>query len=1455
MKLLTTPLTDKVAFDKFLSIFGSGTIWLKTGHSDFWKGKTELDKCTVFKTKKTDKGDRVSTGSEYDAYSKLRKISEYTPPGVFFIPGRPSEAPLKEYHTGSNLVSCEMDDGSTEEQLARIGWFSEISGLDWALVIGSGGKSKHPHLKASEWLDREQRLYLQKLLNMVMRSDPAVNNPHQPMRIPGFYRKENEKEQTLDYYSNSANSYEQLLEGISKVFDSLDWKLPESEQLTREGEGTALWGEAQRVLKRKPLKGFDYSQLTDDDVISIIKDLLDKPSDYFDKLHKPADPTPPEEVEEIKQRLKPIISNPGKGIVDLFDCLYPYYQDLIRSGVGAGGAGRDPEGFKLSCHIQQVEEILYKNSINYSGDGRSLLDEYCARCTPALSRRDADKLWGRYSRYGNRYQLDEGILLKKVAKLLGISIPRCKGEIDIPISREQWKEKYGQKNNVVGFGRKDKQHKTSLDYLVEKIQKKLNSCSLTPDILLNCDTPPDDLYDKIPLEAITLLEAYKGWGKSQKVIRKLTDKLRNLGYSVLFLCPRIILGLEMAEKMMATYQDDLPQTAEALKKYNAAVVIYDSLWKFINKNWDYIIMDEARAGLKHLTTANTAVRDRRPLILSRLKEIIKNAKGILLADADPTDTEVEYIQKLAPEKQTFYIKNEALPPSREIELIIGGKKDRESVINQLHYDAEKLNDDLCTAIGVVKFEHPGLAEGSEHFKRLVWDKLQEIGAEPLLITADSQIELQGIVEAIIKKFPLLGEYVVRLDRTTTEEPWAKELIKNLDGGFKAQCTLVWGWSPSLMVGVSQQMEWFKKGYCFYFGTIEPCEFRQQMLRSRPCRKWVGWAATHNNLKSGISSSFDPDERKQTYIKNYQDTTSNQSLMHLALDLAIEEARKEEREMSPEEIWEYIGNFNKENYLDNPHIDLTAKIEARSDYLRFNCGENLKHELETKENFVVRPLKEGSNSDLPGLTGEEKEAIKLVEAELMYQGSLMSEDDALAIADSKLDNDQKKLAGYKIAKGLPGTNVSTDFFLEYLVKDRHWRQKQFLHFLAIHPSIAFMLEARAIADHTYKWIFGESFLPDLKLNLRKGELLQKIGFIKDRKLTLAGASYNKDSQTVIDIFTKAKKFEQQIKRFFNLSVGEEPIKFIGALLDKLGKSHSSKRGTNNIRNYEIKTLQKVEARIKSITGDDEKSITKLEGLTELRQNLLYQETIQQSLIQRYWEDMAIEEKPIYGDFEYTTDHECSTENSPPHQAYLYKDNRGDVEVTKTIGNNELEVCGGYKVKQQKNEQKTMPPHELDNTNIDTLPETPDLLTEDFNEEHKFIGIGRLLSYFSPTGEVIGRYLGKIKNSVDEILVEFGGGVREIVSPRYCLAVKATPEQPLKDFRLTLGDDIDFSLNGRSYGMAEVIEIAGSTVKALWPGWGSDREIIETSINLITKVWRMGADGLEPVWRAAPDPIPF
>ena len=82
-----------------------------------------------------------------------------------------------------------------------------------------------------------------------------------------------------------------------------------------------------------------------------------------------------------------------------------------------------------------------------------------------------------------------------------------------------------------------------------------------------------------------------------------------------------------------------------------------------------------------------------------------------------------------------------------------------------------------------------------------------------------------------------------------------------------------------------------------------------------------------------------------------------------------------------------------------------------------------------------------------------------------------------------------------------------------------------------------------------------------------------------------------------------------------------------------------------------------------------------------------------------------------------------------------------------------------------------PQHLSPPEKSALPETSsNLLVEDYQEGHKHFRLNQLIRYFSLTGEVTGCYLGKIKDAVDEILIEFSNGIREIVSPRYCLAVK-------------------------------------------------------------------------------------
>ena len=82
-----------------------------------------------------------------------------------------------------------------------------------------------------------------------------------------------------------------------------------------------------------------------------------------------------------------------------------------------------------------------------------------------------------------------------------------------------------------------------------------------------------------------------------------------------------------------------------------------------------------------------------------------------------------------------------------------------------------------------------------------------------------------------------------------------------------------------------------------------------------------------------------------------------------------------------------------------------------------------------------------------------------------------------------------------------------------------------------------------------------------------------------------------------------------------------------------------------------------------------------------------------------------------------------------------------------------------------------PQHLSPPEKSALPETSsNLLVEDYQKGHKHFRLNQLISYFSLTGKVKGPYLGKIKDAVDEILIEFSNGIREIVSTRYCLEVK-------------------------------------------------------------------------------------
>ncbi len=237
------PITGLQAFQTILKLTrpvnGSTELWLKLGHNKFVVGNYTPDgHFPIWETKLTDTEDsksRVRTKQHPDCWEFVSNWAKQNDGGVFFVPTQPQGFPLKEAIAFSDDIAAELDEGTPIAQWSKIAEFSQISALEPTYIIHSGSKSYHPHWKATEHLPIDQTIDLRQLLCIALNSDPAVSfagsqseiaNPHQPMRIAGFYRREKEREQTLEYCSESRYTYDQFLEGIRRYLTAKKYSIP-----------------------------------------------------------------------------------------------------------------------------------------------------------------------------------------------------------------------------------------------------------------------------------------------------------------------------------------------------------------------------------------------------------------------------------------------------------------------------------------------------------------------------------------------------------------------------------------------------------------------------------------------------------------------------------------------------------------------------------------------------------------------------------------------------------------------------------------------------------------------------------------------------------------------------------------------------------------------------------------------------------------------------------------------------------------------------------------------------------------------------------------------------------------------------------------------------------------------------------------------------------------------------
>jgi hypothetical protein len=211
---------------------GSREIWIKQGHESIyratWDEKGNLSGILTALATAGDTSSRIDKGKViFNLLKVLSDLCKKHEGGAFYVPTQPQKLPTASCVTCTDDIGVEVDDLGHEAQLELFESFQAVSSLSLSSLLSSGSKSFHAHIKVDFHAPLPEMTYLRRLAQLAFTSDPKMVDLHQPMRLPGFYRKEKQSMQTLINFSDAKYSLEAIKAGFQKWFIFKGWVFPE----------------------------------------------------------------------------------------------------------------------------------------------------------------------------------------------------------------------------------------------------------------------------------------------------------------------------------------------------------------------------------------------------------------------------------------------------------------------------------------------------------------------------------------------------------------------------------------------------------------------------------------------------------------------------------------------------------------------------------------------------------------------------------------------------------------------------------------------------------------------------------------------------------------------------------------------------------------------------------------------------------------------------------------------------------------------------------------------------------------------------------------------------------------------------------------------------------------------------------------------------------------------------
>ncbi|MBD2121289.1 plasmid replication protein, CyRepA1 family [Trichocoleus sp. FACHB-262] len=550
------------------------------------------------------------------------------------------------------------------------------------------------------------------------------------------------------------------------------------------------------------------------------------------------------------------------------------------------------------------------------------------------------------------------------------------------------------------------------------------------------------VLQKIPDTGIVAIASAKGTGKTKQIQALLQDSEKAIAGG-----HRIALMRNLSARLGLDYKGDLDKVKGEFitgAGYTLRVgLCVDSLLSIDPNKFSEcdLILDEVVQVIRHLLTSSTCAKDgKRPVLLSRLRELIRVARRVIVADADLDNATLHYLKELrGDDSPIFLIRNDYQSAGYPVRFI--RSPDRSAITGELLAEMQSLA--------------PG---------------------KVLFIATDSKGTSKAIARLIAKEAP--HKRVLLVNSETSGGECEREFIQTPDVVlYRSEYDIIIC-SPSVATGVSIEAQGIiSKVYGIFTGTSSTdADMAQALGRVREPVERLVWCAQRGSNFSKVSRSTNVLELKDHL---QQRTTATIQLIRSSLKEDV------------------TGEISRYDWQSDPHLNLFCRIAAEQNFAMYHLRDALLVRLRFEGNQVTVEDRE-NNSAIKALLAIARQEQQEVDAQAMLNAEELTFSEILMLEQREGLGREESLA---VAKFYFKEFYCLDHLtLEDVLWDKEGRRRgELLNLeMQLFPGVASDLSAKALEKQATwnqgycPWdISGSELRRWLRSNIGMDELIAKM----------------------------------------------------------------------------------------------------------------------------------------------------------------------------------------------------------------------------------------------------------------------------------------------------------------------------------------------------------------------------